>query len=157
MQQYALPIFVDSDRQTSQIDANKIEAAITERTRCIMPVHLGGNACDMDAILAVAKKHNIPVIEDTCQSHLGEWRGKKLGSLGTAGCFSFQATKNLNCGEGGAIITSDPVFDDKCYAFHNNGRGRGRKRSDVSYPPWAANLRMTEFQAALLLSQMSRL
>src|SRR6516162_4732037 len=114
--QFALPIFIDTDRQTSQIDATKIEAAITERTRCILPVHLGGNAADMDTILAVAKKHSLPVIEDTCQSHLAEWRGKKLGSLGRGGCFSFQVTKNLSGGEGGAIISDDGEFIERSYA-----------------------------------------
>ncbi len=155
--QYALPVFVDSDRQTMQIDPQKIEAAITPRTACILPVHLGGNAADMDAILEIARKHNIPLIEDTCQSHLAEWNGKKLGSLGNCGCFSFQASKNLNCGEGGAIITDDGDLAEKCFYFHNNGRGRGAHRSDLTYPPGSHNLRMTEFQAALLLTQMSRL
>jgi dTDP-4-amino-4,6-dideoxygalactose transaminase len=153
--QYALPVFIDTDRQTFQMDAMKLEAAITPKTACIIPVHLGGNAADMDAILAVAGKHGIPVIEDACQAHLGEWKGKKLGSLGKCGCFSFQASKNLNSGEGGAIITDDADFGERCYAFHNNGRGR--KRGGFSYPHAGANLRMTEFQAALLLQQMSRL
>lgn len=152
--QYALPVFIDTDRQSSQMDATKIEAAITPRTTCIIPVHLGGNPCDMDAILAVGKKHSIPVVEDACQAHFGEWRGQKLGSLGATGCFSFQATKNLNCGEGGAIITNDEALAGKCYAFHNNGRGRAG--AGFSYPVGGANLRMTEFQAALLLTQMTR-
>src|SRR5262249_7554550 len=85
--QHALPVFVDTDRQTFQMDARKIEAAITPKTTCIIPVHLGGNAADLDAILAIGRKHNLPVIEDTCQAHLGEWRGKKLGSYGVCGCF----------------------------------------------------------------------
>src|SRR6516225_2155277 len=155
--QHALPVFVDSDRQTFQIDAQKIEAAITPRTACIIPVHLGGNAADLDAILAIAKKHNLPVIEDACQAHLGEWRGKKLGSYGACGCFSFQASKNLNSGEGGAIITNDDEFNERCYAFHNNGRGRRHRGSSFTYANGGSNLRMTEFQATLLLTQMSRL
>jgi perosamine synthetase len=155
--QHALPIFVDSDRQTFQIDANKIEPAITGRTACLLPVHLGGNAADMDAILSVAQKHRLPVVEDTCQSHLAEWQGKKLGSLGTFGCFSFQASKNLNSGEGGAVLTNDPVLAEKCFVFHNNGNARNGRRSDITYAPGGANLRMTEFQACLLLQQMTRL
>src|SRR5207249_565350 len=111
--QYALPVFIDTDRQTMQMDATKIEPAITDRTTCIIPVHLGGNACDMDAILAVAGKHKIPVVEDACQAHFGEWRGKKLGSLGNSGCFSFQVTKNLSGGEGGAIITNDAELNER--------------------------------------------
>jgi perosamine synthetase len=84
MLQFALPVFVDTDISTFQIDANKIEAAITPRTRAILPVHLGGSPADLDKILAVAKAHRIPVLEDACQAHLGEWRNKKLGTLGAA-------------------------------------------------------------------------
>ena len=153
----ALPVFVDSDRETSQIDASKIEAAITPRTAAIIPVHLGGSAADIDAINAIAAKYKLPVIEDACQSHLGEWRGKKVGTYGTTGCFSFQASKNLNSGEGGAILSNDEELIEKCYAFHNNGRGRKSSGLDFSYLYRGANLRMTEFQAALLLAQMSRL
>src|SRR5262245_9899045 len=82
LMQHALPIFVDTDIETFQIDANKIEAAVTDRTTCILPVHIGGSAANMDAVLSVAKKRRIPVIEDACQAHLGEWRGKKLSTLG---------------------------------------------------------------------------
>jgi dTDP-4-amino-4,6-dideoxygalactose transaminase len=149
---YALPVFVDTDRETFQMDARKIEAAVTPKTACILPVHLGGNACDLDAILEIGRRRKLPVIEDTCQTHLGEWKGKKLGSYGQAGCFSFQVSKNLSGGEGGAIITNDEDFAEKCFAFHNNGRGR--KRGLFS---GGANLRMTEFQAALLLAQMTRI
>lgn len=153
--QYALPVFVDTDRSTFQIDAGKIEAAITPRTACILPVHLGGNAADLDAILAIGRKHNVPVIEDACQAHLGEWRGKKLGSWGRGGCFSFQASKNLNSGEGGAVISNDEEFAERCYAFHNNGRGR--RAGGFKYAAGGANLRMTEFQAALITQQLVRL
>jgi perosamine synthetase len=152
--QYALPVFVDTDRQTMQVDATKIEAAITPKTRCILPVHLGGNAADMDTILGVAQKHSLPVLEDACQAHLAEWKGKKLGSLGKCGCFSFQASKNLNSGEGGAVISNDTDFIERCAAFHNNGRGN--RRGGLSYVTNGANLRLTEFQAALLLTQMTR-
>ncbi|MGE0760960.1 MAG: DegT/DnrJ/EryC1/StrS family aminotransferase [Pirellulaceae bacterium] len=151
---YALPIFVDTDRATLQIDAGKIEAAITPRTRCIIPAHIGGNAADLDTVLAIGKKHGIPILEDACQAHLAEWRGRKLGSWGQAGCFSFQASKNLNSGEGGAIISNDETMIERCYAFHNNGRAR--RGSGFGYAHGGANLRMTEFQAALLLEQMSR-
>jgi perosamine synthetase len=155
---YALPIFVDSDLETFQIDANKIESAITKQTRAIVPVHLGGAAADMDKILEVAGKHEIPVIEDACQSHLGEWRGRKVGTLGLAGCFSFQASKNLNSGEGGAVLTDDDVFAENCYNFHNQGRGRQAGGYTFAYSgSRGSNLRLTEFQAALLVAQMTRL
>lgn len=154
---YALPIFVDTAPETSQIDARKIEAAITERTKAIIPVHLGGSAADLDTILAVAKKHKLTVVEDACQSHLAEWRGKKVGSLGDTGCFSFQASKNLNSGEGGAILTDNEELIERCYAFHNNGRGRKTASYNFSYQKNGANLRMTQFQSALLVAQMTRL
>ena len=152
---HALPIFVDTDPETFQIDARKIEAAITERTRCIIPVHLGGAAADLDAIAAVAAKHKIPVLEDACQAHLAEWRGRKVSTLGDLGCFSFQGSKNLNSGEGGAILTSSDELIEQCKSFQNNGRGTST--AGFSYVRNGANLRMTEFQAALLLQQLTRL
>lgn len=155
---YALPVFVDSDPETFQIDARKIEAAITERTAAIMPVHLGGSAADLDTILAVAAKHKLPVIEDACQAHMAEWKGRKLATYGATGCFSFQASKNLNSGEGGAILTQDEDLAEKCFAFHNNCRGKKTDSYDFSYRGMrGANLRLTEFQAALLVAQMTRL
>lgn len=155
--QYALPVFVDSDRETFQIDARKIEAAITPRTAAVIPVHMGGAVADLDTILAVSRKHKIAVIEDACQAHLAEWRGRKVGTWGDAGCFSFQASKNLNCGEGGAILTNNEELADRCYAFHNNSNARrSTHRNMTDAGSRAANLRLTEFQAGLLLSQMTR-
>jgi dTDP-4-amino-4,6-dideoxygalactose transaminase len=156
--QYALPIFVDTDPETFQIDARKVEAAITDRTTAIIPVHIGGAAADLDTVLAAAKERNVPVVEDACQAHLGEWRGKKLGTWGATGCFSFQASKNLNSGEGGAILTNDGELAEKCYAFHNNCRPRNTASYNFSYlGSRGANLRLTEFQGGLLLAQMTRL
>ena len=155
---HALPVFVDSDIETFQIDAGKIEDAVTDRTTALLPVHLGGNACDLDAILDIADRRKVPVLEDACQAHLGEWRGRKLGTLGAAGCFSFQASKNLNSGEGGAILTNDEALAERCYAFHNNSRPRRGGGPGFSYGDTpGANLRLTEFQAGLLLAQMTRL
>jgi dTDP-4-amino-4,6-dideoxygalactose transaminase len=155
--QHALPVFVDTDRATLQIDAEKIEAAITPRTRAILPVHLGGSVADMDRVLEVARKHNIPVIEDACQSHLAEWRGKKVGTLGDLGCFSFQASKNLNCGEGGVLVTNSDELAARAESFHNNGNVLRRDPNAQERNLHGCNLRMTEFQGALLLSQMERL
>ncbi|MEK7408912.1 MAG: DegT/DnrJ/EryC1/StrS family aminotransferase [Acidobacteriota bacterium] len=151
---HALPVFVDSDLETAQIDARKIEAAITERTVAMIPVHLAGNVADLDTIMAVARKRKVPVVEDACQSHLAEWKGRKAGTYGATGCFSFQASKNLNCGEGGAILTNDEELIEKCYAYHWNGAARGKKLSDVMH---GTKFLITEFQAALLLAQMTRL
>lgn len=153
----ALPIFVDTDANTFQVDAGKLGAAITERTMAIMPVHLGGSTFDVDAVLAVAKAKNVPILEDSCQAHLAEWRGKRTGGFGKAGCFSFQASKNLNSGEGGALLTNDPAFLERCYTFHNNGRGRTQAGVDFSYAMAGTNVRLTEFQAAILTAQMTRI
>ena len=155
LMQHALPVFVDSDRESLQIDARKIESKITARTRCIMPVHLGGNPVDLDVILPLAKKHNLPVLEDACQAHTGAWRTRRVSTLGDLGCFSFQASKNLNAGEGGAILTSDPALHEFCKSFQN--QGRGTTEASFGYARQGANLRMTEFQAALLLQQLTRL
>jgi dTDP-4-amino-4,6-dideoxygalactose transaminase len=152
---HALPVFVDTDPETFQIDAREIEAAITERTACIMPVHLGGSAADMDTILAVARKHKLPVVEDACQAHLAEWRTKKVSTLGDLGCYSFQASKNLNSGEGGAILTSNDDLYEQAKSFQNNGRMKAN--TGFAYVRNGANLRITEFQGALLLQQLTRL
>ncbi len=151
---HAIPVFVDTDPETFQIDARKIEAAVTERTRCILPVHVGGSPVDMDAILAIGSKHRLPVLEDACQAHLAEWRGSKVSTLGALGCFSFQASKNLNSGEGGAILTNDTDLYNVCQSFHNNGRGD--TGSGFGYVRNGANLRITEFQAVLLTEQLKR-
>lgn len=154
--QHALPIFVDSDRETFQIDAGKIPDALTSNTRCLLPVHLGGIPADMDAIMAIAKKRSLPVVEDACQAHLAEWRGRRVGSVGTIGCFSFQESKNLSSGEGGALVTADSELFELCYSFHTNGRA-WKRRSTFGYPHQGTNARMTEFQATLLLRGLTRL
>ncbi|WP_165233673.1 DegT/DnrJ/EryC1/StrS family aminotransferase [Aquisphaera insulae] len=155
---YAMPVFVDTDPETFQIDAQKIEAAITDRTAAIMPVHLGGNVADLDAIMEIGRRRKLPIIEDACQAHLAEWRGKKVGTIGSTGCFSFQVSKNLSSGEGGAILSGDAELAGRCYAFQNNCRGRAMEGYRFTYEGGrGANLRMTEFQGSLLLAQMTRL
>lgn len=157
---YALPVFADSDLETFMMDPKQVGAKITDRTSLIIPVHMAGSAADMDGILAAAKPRNVPVLEDACQAHLGEWRGRKVGTWGKAGCFSFQASKNLNSGEGGAIITNDEGLFERAYSFHGNGRpfkpAAAGPTGDV-FPFGGANLRLTEFQGALLSAQMTRL
>ncbi len=155
--QHALPIFVDTDRETSQMDMTKVEEKITPDTRCIIPIHLGGNVADLGTLLPIARKHNIPVVEDACQSHLAEWEGKKAGTFGATGCFSFQVTKNLSGGDGGMIITNDSDIMDRCYAFHTNSRPRAGGNFSFGAVGVGANMRMTEFVAALLMEQMTRL
>ncbi|MEO6810510.1 MAG: DegT/DnrJ/EryC1/StrS family aminotransferase, partial [Isosphaeraceae bacterium] len=148
---YALPIFVDSDAETFQIDPKKIASAITPNTKLIISVHIGGSPADLDAISAITKAHQIPMIEDACQAPLAELRGRPVGTTGIAGCFSFQASKNLTSGEGGAITTNDDAFADLCYNFHTPGGSR-----PSASPGRGANYRMTEFQAGVLLAQLSR-
>lgn len=153
----ALPVFVDSDIDTFQIDARKVEQAINGKTRLIIPVHLGGSAADIDTVMEIGRRRGVTVVEDACQAHLAEWRGRKVGTYGRTGCFSFQASKNLNSGEGGAILTDDETLLETCYRFHNNSRSRRNTGDDFSYRNIGANLRMSEFQAALLTAQMTRL
>jgi perosamine synthetase len=153
--QHALPVYVDTDRKTFQIDPDKIEAAITPQTRCILPVHLGGNPVHMDKILDIAKRHNLRVLEDACQAHLAEWKGKKVGTIGDLGCFSFQASKNLNSGEGGCILGNDSDLMQVCESFHNNGHPMGGDFRQDSIN--GSNHRMTEFQGAILGGQITRL
>ena len=153
---HALPVFVDTDPRTHQIDAAKIEAAITPRTRAIMPVHIAGAPADLDAILRVANSRRLPVVEDACQAHLAEWRGKPVGAHGAVGCFSFQASKNLNCGEGGCLVTNSDAHIHAASAFHNNGAALHGPSGDAR-AGHGCNLRMTEFQASVLLSQMERI
>lgn len=153
---YALPILIDSDIESFQIDADKIEPAITSDTKIIMPVHIGGSPAHIDKILAICEKHKIPLIEDACQAHLAEWRGKKVGNFGLGGAFSFQASKNLNCAEGGAIITNSEEFAKRCYTFHNQGQGGQTTSFNPGVGTRGTNLRLTEFQGNLLLAQMTR-
>ena len=150
---YALPVFVDTDPETFMINADLIEERITPNTRAILPVHIGGAAADMDKIMAIAKKHNLVVIEDACQAHMGEWRNKKLGTIGDLGCFSFQEGKSLCGGEGGAVLGNDDNLMARVDAYTNNGRDpRGQDRS---FP--GSNFRITPFVAANLLGQIRRL
>lgn len=152
----ALPVFVDTDLETFQIDPDKIEERITGHTRAIIPVHILGGVANMDKVNAIAKKHNLKVIEDACQAHLAEWKHNKVGTVGDMGCFSFQNSKNLPCGEGGAIIGNDQRILDKCHSFHNCGRAYGSiKGSGFAF--MGTNRRMTEYQAAILLAQMKRI
>ncbi|RUL88060.1 DegT/DnrJ/EryC1/StrS family aminotransferase [Tautonia sociabilis] len=153
--QHALPVFVDVDPETFQIDASKIEEAITDRTRAIIPVHIGGAPADLDAVLEIARRRGLAVVEDACQAPLAEWRGKKVGTLGDLGCFSFQASKNLTSGEGGAVSTQDDRLYAECLSFQNNGRS-GPGMPGI-FARNGANLRLTEFQGALLATQLARL
>lgn len=153
---HAIPVFAEIDPKTLQIDAKSVAAQITPRTRAIVMVHMAGGVGELGQILDLGRKHNIPVVEDAAQAHLAEWQGKHVGPHGALGCFSFQASKNLNSGEGGAVVTNDPVLAEKAFAFHNNSRGRTQPGTEFHYEASGANLRLTEFQGALLNAQMNR-
>lgn len=153
----ALPVFVDTDQETFTMNPDKIEERINERTKAILPVHILGLPADMDRINAIAKKHNLVVIEDACQAWLAEYRNKKCGTLGDLGCFSFQNSKNLPAGEGGAIIGNDEEIMDRCHSFHNCGRPYGTVERTSNYPVRGSNRRMQQFQAVILMSQMKRI
>lgn len=147
----AKPVFVDIDPYTFNLNPLLIEAAITERTKAIMPVHLFGLSCDMDPILAVAKKHNLVVIEDACQSHGATYKGKKVGSFGT-GTFSLYPTKNITSAEGGMITTDDKELDDECRIIRQHGMRRRYYHDDLGF-----NFRMTDIHAAIGLEQLKKL
>jgi perosamine synthetase len=157
LQTGAMPVFVDTDPETFQIDPAKIEAKITPRTRAILPVHILGLPADMIKIMAIARKHNLLVVEDACQSWLAEIDHKKVGTFGNAGCYSFQNSKNIPIGEGGAIVSDDDAFMDRCYSYHNYGNPYGTMIGDIgsgTVMP-GTKLRMTEYQAAIGLAQMN--
>jgi len=151
----AVPILVDIDPETFLIDARQIEGAITERTKAILPVHIAGQPADLDAILAIAEKHGLRVVEDACQAWGAEWRGQRVGALGDLGTFSFQASKNITAGEGGIIVTNDDQLADMCWSLHNVGRRKGGLWYEHVRTGW--NYRLTEWQGAILLAQMTRL
>ncbi len=151
----AIPVFADIEASTLSIDPDDVRRKITARTRAIIPVHVGGYIADMDRLNAIARAHNLAVLEDACHAWGSRWKGKGAGALGHCGVFSFQASKNISSGEGGIILTDDEELAAQCRSYTNCGRRSGQ--------PWyrhfimGSNLRLTEFQAAILLAQLSRL
>ncbi|MEM3029262.1 MAG: DegT/DnrJ/EryC1/StrS family aminotransferase [Thermoproteota archaeon] len=150
----AIPVFVDIEPDTYNIDPEKIEEAITDKTKAILPVHIGGRPANMSAIMKVAEKHGLHVIEDACQAWGSEWMGRRVGSFGDFGCFSFYSSKNITSGEGGVIVAKDHELYVKAWSLHNCGR-LPEKAWYEHYLP-GTNYRMTEFQAAILLVQLER-
>lgn len=154
LQVSALPVFVDIDQSTYTLDPGRVEDAVTEKTRAIIPVHIGGCPADMDSLMRVAEKHSLMVVEDACQAWGAEWRRRRVGAIGDLGAFSFQSSKNITSGEGGIIVTDNRELYELCWSYHNCGRtleGSWYQHELLGY-----NYRMTEFQAALLLVQLSR-
>lgn len=152
----AVPVYVDIDPKSYNIDPNRIEDAITPRTRAILPVHFAGEICDMDAINDIAKRHNLVVVEDAAQAQGVCLDGDRYaGSLGIGGIFSFQASKCLNCGEGGAILTNDDAFADRAWSLRHYGREPQGTWYEHFRLGW--NFRMPEFSAAILNAQLGKL
>ena len=145
----ALPVLADLDRESYQLDPVDVERRVTDNTRAIMPVHMMGQPADMDNIMRIARKHDLRVIEDACQAHFSVYRGKQLGTIGDLGCFSFQSSKTLACGEGGAVIGNDEELMDLCYTVHNHGTSRDGVTRVIG-----PKYRMNELEAALLLGQL---
>lgn len=150
----AKPVFADILRKNLCIDPDDVERKITPRTKAIMPVHFAGHVADMDRLLDVGKKHNIPIVEDACHSWGGKWNGQATGSLGACGVFSFQVSKNLSGAEGGIIVTNDSSLADSCRSLTNCGRVTGGQWYE--HGQVGTNVRMTEFQAAILNQQLKR-
>ena len=149
------PVFVDTLPDGFNIDPSKIEAAITPKTKAVLPVHIAGYPADMDGILEVAERNNLVVVEDCAQAHGAEWRDRGVGGWGHLGCFSFQSSKNLCAGEGGIVLTNDRKLYERAWAIHNCGRAPSE--SEFEAEPFGGNFRMTEWQGGLLLSRLERL
>ena len=149
----ARPVFVDVDPVSYTMDPTLVERAITPRTRALLPVHLYGQPADMDALLGIARRHKIHVVEDACQAHGAEYKGRKAGTLGIAGCFSFYPSKNLGClGEGGAVVTSDPKVAEKIRLLRDHGSIRKYEHSFPAY-----NFRLEGLQGGLLTVKLKYL
>jgi dTDP-4-amino-4,6-dideoxygalactose transaminase len=150
-----VPVFADIDLDTFNLDPRSLEAAITPRTRAVIPVHFAGQVADMDAIMAIAAKHDLLVIEDAAHAHGASYKNRAAGSLSQLASFSFQSSKNLTCGEGGIITTNDPELAAACRSMHNCGRiptGVWYEHHVIS-----GNYRLGELQGALLNAQLERL
>lgn len=162
----AVPVLVDVNEDNWCIDPTEVEKAISPRTKAIIPVHLYGSFADMDAIMEIAGKHNLRVIEDCAHKHGGEWNGKKVGSIGDVGSFSFQLSKLMTAGEGGALTTSNSQLYEKLDALRNCGRRPVNEQcadkgtgiyGDEGNLIQSGNYRITEFEAALLIESLKRL
>src|SRR3984893_2939613 len=151
----AVPVFVDIDPDTYCLDAKQLELAITPKTKAILPVHLGMRFADMDEILRIAKKHDLKVVEDCAHAHGGKWNGKGAGSMGDLGAFSFQSSKLITSGEGGAVITSNLEYLERLQSYIN--AGRASLTDQYHHRIIGFNYRLGEFQAAVLCAQLERL
>ena len=151
----AMPVMVDVSPETYCIDPQLAEAAITSRTKAIIAVHMGGHPADLDALMALARKKGIALIEDSSHAHATEWKGKRIGAHGTAGTFSFQASKLMTAGEGGMIVSNDDKFERQARSVHDCGRMPGQWF--YSHYINGSNYRLSEWQGAVFSAQLKRL
>ena len=153
-------VFVDVRPDTMNIDETKIEAAITDKTRVIVPVHYAGVACEMDTIMAIARKYNLKVVEDAAQGVMSTYKGKPLGTIGDFGCFSFHETKNYSMGEGGALIINDPAYNERAEIMREKGTNRSRfLRGQVDKYTWVDfgdSYLPSDMNAAYLWAQLEK-
>lgn len=145
----ALPVLVDLDPDSFQLDPDEVEKHVTPNTKAIMPVHIMGLPANMERIMAIAKKHNLKVIEDSCQAPFSRYQGKAVGLIGDLGCFSFQASKAIACGEGGAVVGNDEKLLNECFTVQNRGANKQGKNERIG-----PKYRMNEFEGAVLLGQL---
>ena len=150
----ARPVFVDSQKDTWNIDPQRIERVITRRTKAIVPVHIYGHPCDMDAIMRIARKHKLIVIEDAAEAHGAEYRGWKVGGIGDVGCFSFYGNKIITCGEGGMVVTDNKKWAERMQTLKNLSF---LKEKRFWHKAIGFNYRMTNMQAALGLAQFEKI
>ncbi len=154
----AVPVFVDIRPDTMNIDETLIEGAITERTKAIVPVHYAGVACEMDAIMEIARRHNLFVVEDAAQGVMASYKGKALGAIGDFGCYSFHETKNYSMGEGGALLIRDPEYIEKAEIFREKGTDRSKYfRGQVDKYRWqdyGSSYLPSELNVAYLYAQL---
>jgi dTDP-4-amino-4,6-dideoxygalactose transaminase len=151
----ARPVFADVDPATACMDPASVRRLVTRRTRAIIPVHYGATCADLDALGAIARERSIPIVEDCAHVPGARWRERGVGTWGAMGCFSFQTTKPMTAGEGGAITTDDPDLEQRCQSLVNCGR---RRPTDTFEGPLlGANYRMTEWQCGVLLAQIDRM
>jgi dTDP-4-amino-4,6-dideoxygalactose transaminase len=157
----ATPVFVDIREDTLNIDETLIEAAITDRTRAIVPVHYGGVSCEMDHILETAARHQIPVVEDAAQGVNATYKGRWLGTIGDIGTWSFHETKNIICGEGGAIVINDPQYTERAEIIREKGTNRSQfLRGQIDKYTWVdvgGSFLMSDLLAAFLYSQIEHM
>jgi dTDP-4-amino-4,6-dideoxygalactose transaminase len=151
----ARPVFADVLAENACIDAASVRKLITRRTKAIVPVHYGATLADLDALGEISRAHSIPIVEDCAHVPGARWRERGAGAWGALGCFSFQTTKPMTAGEGGMITTDDPELEQRCQSLINCGRRR--PTDDFEGPVLGANYRMTEWQCAVLIAQLSRL